>query len=100
MIDGVLYAYRRSGSFLLKMVHVHGPSPHTWTRTTVKLTDPRKVRFHSSSFGDRQTFRQLFDRQLYMQDQGKMVVLIQVRITISITHFGHDIENRGNVAIR
>ena len=28
MIDGVLYAYRRSGSFLLKMVHVHGPSPY------------------------------------------------------------------------
>ena len=30
MIDGVLYAYRRSGSFLLKMVHVHGLIQYFW----------------------------------------------------------------------
>ena len=41
-----------------------------------------KVHFHNFSYGDRQTFRQLSDKQLYMQDQDKMVVLTQVRIEI------------------
>ena len=41
-----------------------------------------KAHFHNFSYGDRQTFRQLSDKQLYMQDQDKMVVLTQVRIAI------------------
>ena len=41
-----------------------------------------KAHFRNFSYGDRQTFRQLSDKQLYMQDQDKMVVLTQVRIAI------------------